>query len=320
MGDGLLYAGIDEAGYGPRLGPLCVGLSVFRVRGWREGDPAPDLWRLLASAVARSHRDKKSRIPIADSKALKLSNQLKRSHPLRHLERGVLSMLGASGELPVGDTELFDALGVGLEPHEWYETDSTALPLASDFGALRLDGGMLRRAMASAGVELVALRCLAVGEASFNAELREHRTKAQVVCGAVRAHLERVAQLAAGAPARVVCDRLSGRTRYSELVGEGTGSGVRTLEESARCSRYAAGNLGVQFLPEGEDKHLPVALASMVAKLVRELAMIRFNRYWATRNPEIRPTAGYWQDANRWLDEMAGELREHERRTMVRMA
>ena len=43
----LIYAGIDEAGYGPMLGPLCVASSVFVLD---EHDPAggpPDLWRLL---------------------------------------------------------------------------------------------------------------------------------------------------------------------------------------------------------------------------------------------------------------------------------
>ncbi len=320
MDDGLVYGGIDEAGYGPRLGPLCVGLSVFRIREWHEGDPAPDLWKLIAPAVARTSKDKLGRIPIADSKVLKLSNQLKRSHPLRHLERGVLAMGGASSEIASSDADLFDALGVGLEPHDWYETEQTPLPLACDLGALRLDVGMLGRAMASAGVELLAMRCIVVGEASFNAELRENHSKAEIVCGAVRDHLERVAAIAAGKPARVICDRLSGRMRYGDLVSDATGVDIRTLEESPRCSRYAAGDFGVQFVPEGESKHLPVALASMVAKLVRELAMIRFNRYWLTRNPDIKPTAGYWQDANRWLSDMDSELRDSERQTLIRMA
>ncbi len=320
MSEGLIYAGIDEAGYGPRLGPLCVGLSVFRVRDWQAGDPAPDLWGLLSSAVSRSIKERKGRIPFADSKVLKLSNQLKRSHPLIHLERGVLAMLGASAEMPITDTDLFDRLAVALEPHDWYDTDCTALPLAGDCNALRLDAAMLRNAMASAGVELLALRCVTIGESSFNAELRDRRNKADVVCGAVRAHLERVAHLAEGNPARVICDRLSGRMRYADLVASATGTETRSLEESARCSRYAAGEFGVQFLPEGERKHLPVALASMVAKLVRELAMVRFNRYWATRNPEIKPTAGYWQDANRWLHDMDAELHDSERQTLVRMA
>ena len=45
---------------------------------------------------------------------------------------------------------------------------------------------------------------------------------------------------------------------------------------------------------------MAVALASMTAKLVRELAMHRFNRHWCGRVPELKPTAGYRQDASRW--------------------
>ena len=114
MNQGLVYAGIDEAGYGPRLGPLCVGLGVFRVQEWQPGDPAPDLWRQLAPAVTREVKDRKGRIPFADSKVLKLSNQLKKSHPLRHLERGVMAMLGATSDIATTDTDLFDTLAVAL--------------------------------------------------------------------------------------------------------------------------------------------------------------------------------------------------------------
>ncbi len=53
--------------------------------------------------------------------------------------------------------------------------------------------------------------------------------------------------------------------------------------------------------------HLPVALASMLAKYVRELCMGQFNRYWGHLVPGLQPTAGYYVDAQRFL----GEIRPH---------
>ncbi|MCZ7632744.1 MAG: hypothetical protein M5U20_04580 [Phycisphaerales bacterium] len=93
----LIYCGIDEAGYGPMLGPLCVGFAAFRVEGWTVGESAPDLWGALGSGVCRDPGDKRGRVAVADSKRLKLSNQSKSRHPLTHLERGVLAFAGVGG-------------------------------------------------------------------------------------------------------------------------------------------------------------------------------------------------------------------------------
>ena len=40
----LIYAGIDEAGYGPMLGPLCIGGACFRLEHADAQDGPPDLW------------------------------------------------------------------------------------------------------------------------------------------------------------------------------------------------------------------------------------------------------------------------------------
>jgi hypothetical protein len=64
----------------------------------------------------------------------------------------------------------------------------------------------------------------------------------------------------------------------------------------------------VIFEVEAEERHFPVALASMTAKLVRELAMLRFNRYWSGRMAELKPTAGYRNDAWRFLDDIAAVI------------
>jgi hypothetical protein len=52
-----------------------------------------------------------------------------------------------------------------------------------------------------------------------------------------------------------------------------------------------------------------VALASMTAKYVRELAMHAFNTFWSERVPGLAATAGYPVDAKRWLAEAADAVR-----------
>ena len=67
----IYYAGIDEAGYGPMLGPLCVATSVFRVDEATPEDGPPDLWSRLEEVVGSRPRDPRRRIAVADSKRLK---------------------------------------------------------------------------------------------------------------------------------------------------------------------------------------------------------------------------------------------------------
>jgi hypothetical protein len=45
----------------------------------------------------------------------------------------------------------------------------------------------------------------------------------------------------------------------------------------------------------------------MISKYVRELAMLRFNRFWSARVPDLRPTQGYPVDARRFRAAIAAE-------------
>ncbi len=321
----LLYAGIDEAGYGPMLGPLCVGLTVFRVREWEPGRPAPDLWDRLAPAVVRTAKEAaRGGVPIGDSKRLKLSNQSATRHPLVHLERGVLGTLAAGREdhrCCCDDSELHRAIGSSLGDAPWYSGQPVPLPCGNDAGMLRIDAAQVAAAMARAGVELVAARVSVFDESRFNGLLAERRSKAAVVEAALEEHLRAARALVQdGESLRIVADRQSGRTRYGGVLGR-VFDEVLPEEESGRASRYRVdGRHGVILHSEAEDAHLPVALASMAAKLVRELAMIRFNRYWSARVAELKPTAGYVQDARRWLNDVGSLATPDERERMIRKA
>jgi hypothetical protein len=64
----------------------------------------------------------------------------------------------------------------------------------------------------------------------------------------------------------------------------------------------------VCFCEQADQLCFPVALASCQAKLARELCMEAFNAYFGRLQPGLRPTAGYFNDGRRWLEEAVQAL------------
>ncbi|MCC6228283.1 MAG: hypothetical protein IT432_03545 [Phycisphaerales bacterium] len=331
----LLYCGIDEAGFGPLLGPMCVAMCALRIEAWRDGDAPPDPWALLAPIVSREPGRTKgvTPIPVADSKRLKLPNSVASGKPLLHLERGVLSFLRASGLAPPGDDEaLFDAIKLTIPGSACYRGESTALPTAWRGEQVSIAANQLGPAMRRAGVSLAGLSCLSIDEPRFNSIIEKTGSKASVSLWAVRELIHQALAMSTdhNESVRLVCDRLGGREDYTKpLERMLPGASVAALEHAERHSRYSVTLADsrvviVHFQTEAESAHFPVALASMTAKYARELLMARFNRYFGARardlGIELKPTAGYTLDARRWLADARDILSDAERSAIVRNA
>jgi hypothetical protein len=327
----LVIIGIDEAGYGPLLGPLCIGMAALRIEDWKPGDPAPDLWRLLSGGVCRKPGDRRRRVAVEDSKKLKLPNDCTTRHPLTHLERGIFSFLRCLGRRPETDAALFESLGCTAESHPWYDGPVAKAPVSGSLEEMDIAANMLGRGLEEAGVTVLELACSVIGERAFNGAVMQHRTKAAASAIGLAAHFRDAWErwgadgCAQGHGVRLVCDRQGGRTDYEPtLVQLVPGCKVRVVEQRPERSRYeltADGrSMAVIFQPEAESDYLPVALASMAAKLVRETMMARFNRYWCGMMPDLKPTAGYNEDGRRWLRDAAKVVTAKDREAMIRLA
>ncbi len=300
--------GIDEAGYGPNLGPFVMTLTAAEMP---QREAEADLWQLLQDAVRRAGDPMDDRLLVADSKQVHIAGR-----GLERLEANTLPFLllqQSEWSWPLSLEKVWRRLV--LTP--WSER--TACPWAKSDLWLPLGKRLceetvrsavkgLDRAMRCAGVACITFRCMVVMPQQFNLLAQSRGTKAAVSEWAASRLLRFLSRwLPQSAEKVLLCaDKQGGRHHYGDFLQQAFNDRfVTTVAEQPEASRYRL-VMGTSvweavFQPRAESASFMVALASMLSKYLREVLMDEFNAFWQAHVANLRPTAGYPLDARRFL-------------------
>ncbi len=307
------WVGIDEAGYGPNLGPLVM--TAVTAEG--PGEKRPDLWADRTSTLARAGGSP-DRLWVDDSKKVYAAGK-----GLDRLESAVRALVEATGGVPPSSSSnWFSVLGAGslpeVELHLWQEspaTDqngchgsySTSAPSGQSITS-RLPPMPPERPFDGSDWRIHSVRSIVVGPERFNTLLESGAKKSA-------AHFEIFRQLLThvwtdGADVESIsvrCDKHGGRHFYFDPLGRAFPDlWIDRGEEGPDLSRYVLRQKGrhleLSLLPRADADDGLVALASMVSKFLRECWMTTFNAHWLARIPDLKPTAGYPVDAKRFRE------------------
>lgn len=295
--------GIDEAGYGPNIGPFIMTAVTCCVPDEKK---EINLWDQLSGVTARRSGRKKGCLLVDDSKAVYGAGK-----GLKDLEASAMAFLGRSSEGRLSELlePLCDSSLSLLSAEPWYRGD-TSIPIELDAEQMAQSSQALREVSAARAIQWGAIRSIVVCPAQFNALTASWKSKAGSMIYALHALIQQCRDaIPEGDSIRFYVDKHGGRNAYAALLQEGIPDGfVIAEQEGALMSLYRIhgipSEVRISFQPRADAEHFCTAVASIVSKYLREVLMMELNRFWNEHIPELRPTAGYPVDALRFLEDI----------------
>lgn len=299
-----ILVGIDEAGFGPILGPLTVSSAILSVP---HNLLDCDLWQKLQKSVANRRKHLAGRLLICDSK-----KAYNKSLGIKHLRRTVLACLQYLGQRPQTLNELLQMLCPDccerLSNYPWYQ-EICEHRISADISDIEIASSVFVDDLKSNGVSLLRLESCCLDVEHYNKMVSSVKNKANVLFSATSSLIQQAYNRFDSDDVQIVVDRQGGRVHYRRnLLRMFPDMELTILRETPANSSYKLESNGrkmrLHFVVGAEDRFLPVALASMISKYLRELLVHNINRYFINLHNDLKPTAGYWKDGSRFIKDV----------------
>jgi ribonuclease HII len=281
----VLVVGVDENGLGPRLGPLIATAITLEVACYER---AP-LRRLGA------------RVGITDSKQTSGFGQMAAAEGL------ALALLETlHGRAPADMDELLDL--VSIDDLGALRSPCPAAAFAQCWShdvRLPTFGGDIARGrkqlarLAKHGVRCVAARSTVACAGVVNSEMRRLGSRTTVDLSLFE-RLVLEARANAAIDLEIVLGMVGGIRDYTRYFDRLQSYEVSPLGRTRLATAYQVEGIGrLSFEIDADARHLPVGLASMLGKYVRELCMERQNRFYTQHQADLPRPSGYYDPVTR---------------------
>jgi len=295
----MLVMGVDENGLGPRLGPLVATSLALRI-------PRYERSALCERGLALGLTDSKEtggfgRMGFIESVALALVKRV-------------------TSELPDSADTFLDLVSPGSRRRLRARCPdaSTAgqcwavnLRLPAFGGDVSYGEALLDRLVGRSSLQIVDVQSRVACAGMLNAKLAAGANKLAVdlelfedlICAVQDRH---------GSALLAVCGMIGGLRDYASRFSRFEPQVVRPLTGRRGQRRYAVEGVGeVRFEVDADARHLPVALASIVGKYLREVCMRRIGEFYQRENTHLKLASGYHDPVTtRFIDATEASRRE----------
>ncbi|MBN2341992.1 MAG: hypothetical protein JXX29_21785 [Deltaproteobacteria bacterium] len=275
----MIIIGIDENGLGPVLGPMVVTACAFRAKRYDEAH----FWKLCDESL-----------PADDSKIIFKRNKES------FAETAVLRWLSVFSHFPNNATELFNTLCESTPrpcPEAFPEVcrphNQNAIPAFGGEAPRQLSLNLWNR-FDHLSITPLQTRAFLLCPGEFNAHFSSSDVnKLQLDFNLMMQLIQLFQRERTDDDEEIwaVCGKVGGAQKYLPWFHALNITDCDIIEEHRDVSTYRLpDNTTVSFIKDGDSAHLPVAVASMVGKYLRELSIQETNRLLAPNQP---PVSGY---------------------------